>query len=724
MLVRSVVLLRAAAAFGLALGLPLVAVAQERGRLFFDPDHLGIERAVPKAYNVRLLPPPTGNVEVALSLGECAEVVEASPSTLLYTPHPADMPLWHEVTLTAKKREDADDEGADPGGREEEEETGPCATFEVLHRVTTTADPRFRGVRALLPVEITKNRAPRVVAPIRNQELDPWAQATFALDQAFYEPDGDALRYAATTSNDSAAQVFVNGSRLDVVAGHRAAKALIAVTATETQGLTDSFSFYVRVGALIRVADAAPVPEGGTATLEVVMARPQSAAITVPFVLRSDDKPRTPDADAGDHGGAGGQVVLAAGQTVASIELPIADDDVIEPAEETFLVSLQPATDDSYALERATGEVVVREGVCDRTRQVRDALRRTARCTEPTVAALADRGALSLEDTGLATLQPDDFLGLAALEFVDLTGNRLVALPPGLFAHTPSLRVANVSSNRLQSLDSAIFAGLAELVALRLDGNRLRELPPGLFAGLARLIELRLDRNPGTPFPLGLTLARIDGPNFAPPPAIVRATVALHAPFVLRSALTLEGGGTASATEFAFAPGTGTSGAVTVTAPAGHGVSLMAAAPPLPTTRCVPGAMPCFQGLRPVAAAPLSLFAAAPTVQGVVANMEVAGGETTRLRLGDVFAVADGSPLRYRVMVEPGLATWRIVDGTLLLTAEETLDEATAVVTVIATGGSGLQASVSFTLTISPTLRGFTRGWRQALGVEENSPGG
>ena len=62
MLVRSVVLLRAAAAFGLALGLPLVAVAQERGRLFFDPDHLGIERGVPKAYSVRLLPPPTGNV--------------------------------------------------------------------------------------------------------------------------------------------------------------------------------------------------------------------------------------------------------------------------------------------------------------------------------------------------------------------------------------------------------------------------------------------------------------------------------------------------------------------------------------------------------------------------------------------------------------------------------------------------------------------------------------
>lgn len=723
-MLRPVVLLRVAAACGLALCLPLAALAQERGRLFFDPDHLGIERGVPKAYNVRLIPPPTGNVEVALSLGECAEVVEASRNTLLYTPHPADMPLWHEVTLTAKADPEEEDDGADPDGQGEEEESGPCATFEVLHRVTTTADPRFRGVRALLPVEIAKNRAPRVVAPIRNQEMDPRAQATFALDEVFYEPDGDALRYAATTSNNSAARVFINGSRLDVVAGHRAAKALITVTATETQGLAESFAFYVRVGALIRVADAAPVPEGGTATLPVVMARPQSTAITLPFVLRSDDKPRTPDADAGEHGGAGGQVVLAAGQTVANIAIPIADDDVIEPAEETFLVSLLPAADDSYVLERAAGEVVVREGVCDRTRQVRDTLRRTARCTEPTVAALADRGALSLEDTGLTTLQADDFLGLAALEFIDLTDNRLAALPPGLFAHTPNLRVANVSGNRLQSLDSTIFAGLAELVALRLDGNRLRELPPALFAGLARLIELRLDRNPGAPFPLGLTLARIDGPNFAPPPATVRATVAPHAPFALRSALTLSGGGTASATEFAFAPGTGASEAVTVTAPAGRGVYLMAAAPPLPTTRCVPGPMPCFQGLLPVAAAPLPLFTPAPTVQGAVANVEVSGGDTAHIRLGDVFAVADGSPLRYRVMVVPRLANWRIVDGTLLLTAVETGDEATAVVTVIATGVSGLEASVSFTLTTSPTLRGFSRGWRQALGVKERSPGG
>ena len=722
LLIASKCRLPVAAACALGL-LPASAWAQD-ARFFFEPAHLGIERTVPKRYNVRLLPPPTGEVTVEVTLGDCAEEVRAEPATLVFTPGTRFL----GVTLTARakppKEDDENgegDDGHDDGeeGDDEEEEEGPCANFNVTHRVTATADPRFyRWLTGVLPVGITANRAPQVTRLIPDQAMDPQASAKFYLRQSFFEPDGDPLTFAVSTSNDQAAAVYLNDNVLDVVAGRNAGKALISVLATETQGLVAEMVFAVRVGALVSIADA-EATEGGAAMLAVTMARPQSRAVTVPYRLDSDGRAATADADADEYGAAEGQVTLPAGETEATIAIAIADDDVIEPAEETFVLTPQPAADRSYALERSRAVVVVREGVCDRTPPVRDALRGEASCTEPTVAALAGRRALNLAARGLTTLQADDLLGLGDLESIDLSANRLETLPAGLFAHSRNLRVIDLGENRLRSLASTTFAPIANLRALRLDRNQIEALPAGLFAAMRDPLELRLEGNPGAPFPFGLTLTRTDGAPLSPSPATIRAAFAPGVPFSVASALTVENG-TASPAEITLAAGA-VSTTVTVTAAASGGTRLTAAAPSLPATRCVPDGLPCFLGLQPVASAPLVLFATAPTVQGQVqAGMEIVPGDTLRIPFGEVFAVEDGQPLRYSAIIDPPVASWRFEGDVLLLTADEEAEEGTATVTVTAVGGSGLSASVSFTVTFAPapTLRSFTAGWRHALSEE------
>lgn len=696
----------------------------------FEPDHLGIEPTVPKAYFVRLVPPPTSSVQVAVSLGRCAEFVDADAETLQYAPDDR----WQRVTLTAKEPEQPEDADRGGEGGGDAEVAHPCPLFWVEHRVTETADVRFQGVRGYLPVEVTANRAPLISNPIPDQALDPAARTMFRLGDVFYEPDGDALRYAATTSDDRAARVFVDDGMLVVVAGPHPGKALVTVVAVEPQDLESEFAFAVRVGALVTFGADVAVPEGGTATLEVAMARPQSVPVAVPFAIGSDGAPATPDADAGEYGaGVTGEVVLAAGETTAAIAIAIADDDRIEPAEESFVVSLLPAADLSYALERAAATVVVREGVCDRTPQVRDALSRVydallerlvpRPCSEPTVAALATRPSLHLAAAGIDGLRRDDLLGLAALRLIDLRANRLQTLPTEFFRHAAALRVVDLGRNRLRELDPAAFAPLEDLFALRLDGNLIAELPGGLFAGQDELFELRLDDNPGAPFPVGVTLVRTDAGNFAPPPATIHAQFAPHAPFALTSALTVEGG-TASMQQVVLSPGQGESEPIVVSS-AGGGTRVTAAAPRLPDTLCAPGPnrKRCFRGMSPVAAPPLVLFAAAPTVlatarEGAAVAAELAAGDTVRIPLGDVFATADGRPLRYAAAVEPPVIAWRIVDGVLLLTADE--GGGMAVVTVTATA-AGLTASFSFAVTTLRVGHGFASGWRRALG--EAAPG-
>ena len=362
-------------------------------------------------------------------------------------------------------------------------------------------------------------------------DLDPGRSAEVSLSGRFRDPEGGALRYSAESLNPEVARAAVSGGRLRVE-GRSPGLATVVVTATDSGGLSARLSLSVAVGRVLSFAQAsASAPEGGAARLRVELSRPSERAVSVGYVLESDGDPGTADADAADHGGSGGTLTLAAGESGAFIEVPILDDRDIEPAREHLRVRLlAPDSEADWALGAATASVAIEEGVCDRTPEVRDALRGSRECREPSVRDLAGRGYLNLHRRGIGSLRERDLLGLAGLRVLHLHGNGLAELPAGLFAGLGRLSSLGLHGNRLRSLPGGLLSGLSSLSRLDLGGNRLAELPAGLFEGASSLSELDLSGNPGAPFALAMELVRTDAEDSAPGPAAVVARVAEGAP--------------------------------------------------------------------------------------------------------------------------------------------------------------------------------------------------
>ena len=162
----------------------------------------------------------------------------------------------------------------------------------------------------------------------------------------------------------------------------------------------------VRAAVAVTVMDSAPpisfaeaatsVREGETALLELRIGRGLDAAVTFAYRLGPDEDPATYDADADDHAAADGEVRFPAGETSATIEIPIRADEDIEPARETLAVAMVPSTIYAFAAGTTTVAVVIEEGVCDRTPAVRDALRDGRDCAAPDIADVAGTYALNL----------------------------------------------------------------------------------------------------------------------------------------------------------------------------------------------------------------------------------------------------------------------------------------------------------------------------------------
>ena len=423
------------------------------------------------------------------------------------------------------------------------------------HRVRVAAGEP--GSEAPEPQE--PNQAPQVAEAPGAVELDPGGTAEVALSGTFQDPEGDPLEFSAASSRPAVAITGIDGDMLTVTAVAEG-QARITVRGTDPFGAFASVSFLVTVGNPVSIGgagDAAGMvaagsaPEGGVAEVAVTMAEPREEDVSFDYSLGPDSDPATADADAADHGDEGGTVTIPAGETEATIRIPIADDDDIEPAREAFVVELQPS--DGAGLASASAVVHVEEGVCDRTWQVADALRGGRACAAVTPADLERRRVVRLTEAGLAELDPLDFHGLAGLRVLILDGNGLSALPEGLLAGSPGLRVLRLRGNRfemlptlgsapalieldlagnlLTALPASPFANLpslrylymggngidalpADLLAdadslrfLELQDNALESLPAGIFAGVARLFSLQLQGNPGAPFSLPVELA-------------------------------------------------------------------------------------------------------------------------------------------------------------------------------------------------------------------------
>ena len=136
---------------------------------------------------------------------------------------------------------------------------------------------------------------------------------------------------------------------------------------------------------------------------------------------------------------------------------------------------------------------------------------------------------LSMSGVGLVRLPVESFAGLAALQVLDLSGNRLENLDDAI--------VSTDGSTDGDEADRLVFSGLAKLTTLDLSDNNLRTLPPLLFEDTAALTSIDLSGNPGAPFEfrVDLHLAGYGGRTIK-----VTAALAAEQPLPLLEDVTLE----------------------------------------------------------------------------------------------------------------------------------------------------------------------------------------
>ena len=538
------------------------------------------------------------------------------------------------------------------------------------------------GTAARFQLLVGANNSPVVTGSISDASLAPGEPLVVDITGYFSDADfTDTLTFSAASSRSAVATVRLDGTTLTVTAVAEG-QAQITVRARDNYDATASLSFLVTVGNPVSIgggddaagaeAAVASAPEGGVAEVAIAMAAARTVDVSFAYSFGPDDDPATADADAADHGGEGGTVTVPAGETEATISIPILDDDDIEPARESFVVTLTPTDGVGVAVSSAT--VHIAEGVCDRTWQVADALRGGRACEAVTPAELARRRTVRLRDAGLVQLQPLDFLGLAGMTVLILDDNGLSALPDGLLAGSPNLRVLRLRGNRFETLPTLgsapalieldltgnlltelpaqPFANLpalgylylgenqidvlpADLLAdaeamriLELQDNALATLPEGLFAGVPKLFSLQLQGNPGAPFPLAVELARVqvvreesegDAGEDEPGRAEIQLRVPHGAPFPIDAAIAAPGA-THSAQTATIAAGKTLGTPVSVVrnvagneADAAVTVEITSA-PNLPTTTCGDDfdEYRCFRGFQLAPGGTLMLFEPRP----------------------------------------------------------------------------------------------------------------
>lgn len=268
------------------------------------------------------------------------------------------------------------------------------------------------------------------------------------------------------------------------------------------------------------------VPEGASAVLEVILTPPPESPLTLTFDLAIDDDPETEDADPSDYGGTVWDTLhVAAGTTRARIEIPIHDDDDVEPPREVFTIALrEPAVETGYALGHPrTAMVTITEGVCDRTPQIRDEIVRQAGvsgCIDVDSSSLSQIKVLSIVATGRGphsgpALDDDPPAGDWEAMTECRTATALFPYPdtvlrapiracnPGDEVDTTrQLRTASSgTSSPITGLRQGDFSGLSGLLELILQNHELGELPRGIFSDSRRLLKLHLVDNKLEAFP-------------------------------------------------------------------------------------------------------------------------------------------------------------------------------------------------------------------------------
>ncbi|XP_049947894.1 insulin-like growth factor-binding protein complex acid labile subunit [Schistocerca serialis cubense] len=98
---------------------------------------------------------------------------------------------------------------------------------------------------------------------------------------------------------------------------------------------------------------------------------------------------------------------------------------------------------------------------------------------------------LDLSRNAVSHVSGEALVGVPALRSLSLADNRVESAPSGAFRHTASLRRLSLAGNRLAALQPRLFRGLSHLQALDLSGNPLSRLDDAVFWDVQELSELR-----------------------------------------------------------------------------------------------------------------------------------------------------------------------------------------------------------------------------------------
>ena len=99
---------------------------------------------------------------------------------------------------------------------------------------------------------------------------------------------------------------------------------------------------------------------------------------------------------------------------------------------------------------------------------------------------------LTLKNSSLKTIRPENFKGMRQTKYLDLSGNNLIFIEPDVFDELTSLEELNLSQNNLKFIDEL---KLEWLKVLDLNGNKLSFIEPKTFSKLLELVSVDLTNN-------------------------------------------------------------------------------------------------------------------------------------------------------------------------------------------------------------------------------------
>ncbi len=518
---------------------------------------------------------------------------------------------------------------------------GAAPALPQFYRGITTA---VGSPLVLFPVV---NSAPVKVGTIAAQTLTEGAAAvTVDVSSNFSDPEDDPLTYSATSDDEDVVTVSVQVSMVTITPVG-AGSATVTVTALDATGSNMSVDQTIAV-----TVNPAGLSFGGATIADQTYKQnaqitdlilPTATGGTAPITYAlSPETNGTPDLPAGVSFNANTRTISGTPSAVF-------------PAT-TFTWTATDADNDTAEL---MFDITVPTGICSRTSQVRtailDQIDGVSDCGLVTSTHLSSVTTLSLNNSGITTLQADDFSGLSSLE------------------------------------------------TLRLKDNSLSALPAGVFSGLTSLTRLDLRGNPGSAFTLTLELDRTDDTDdTASGPATVVVKVSEGAPFDMTVGLSVTGGTLSPSSSVTIAKGSAQSSAVTVTqAGMVQATVSLGAAPALPTGDTV-----SYRGITTAVGSPLVLFPVvngAPVKVGTIAAQTLTeGAAAVTVDVSSNFSDPEDDPLTYSATSDDEDIATVSVQGSMVTITPVGAGSATITVTALDATGSNMSVDQTIAVTVNP----------------------